>query len=101
MALSRLFQVPVGWLLGVEEEPEPQSVDFSPEQLKLLEEILGRYQRAEPEELSEGQRKQVEELVGRLPKKRRWWPWAAAGLAALVIAVGGVCLLYTSDAADD
>ena len=45
VALSRLFQVPVGWLLGVEEEPEPQSVDFSPEQLKLLEEILGRYQR--------------------------------------------------------
>ena len=41
VALSRLFQVPVGWLLGVEEEPEPQSVDFSPEQLKLLEEIFG------------------------------------------------------------
>lgn len=86
VALSRLFQVPVGWLLGVEEEPEPQSVDFSPEQLKLLEEILGRYQRAEPEELSEGQRKQVEELVGRPPKKRRQWPWV---LAVLVIAVGG------------
>lgn len=86
VALSRLFQVPVGWLLGVEEEPEPQSVDFSPEQLKLLEEILGRYQRAEPEELSEGQRKQVEELVGRPPKKRRRWPWV---LAVLVIAVGG------------
>ena len=79
VALSRLFQVPVGWLLGVEEEPEPQSVDFSPEQLKLLEEILGRYPRTEPEELSEGQREQVEELVGQSTKKRRWWPWAAAG----------------------
>ena len=100
VALSRLFQVPVGWLLGVEEEPEPQSVDFSPEQLKLLEEILGRYQRAEPEELSEGQRKQVEELVGRPSKKRRWWPWAAAGLAALVIAVGGVTLFQRLDQMD-
>lgn len=100
MALSRLFQVPVGWLLGVEEEPEPQSVDFSPEQLKLLEEILGRYPRAEPEELSEGQRKQVEELVGRPTKKRRWWPWVAAGLAALVIAMGGVTLFQRLDQMD-
>ena len=94
VALSRLFQVPVGWLLGVEEEPEPQSVDFSPEQLKLLEEILGRYQRAEPEELSEGQRKQVEELVGRPPKKRRRWPWV---LAVLVTAVGGWSLFQRLD----
>lgn len=94
VALSRLFQVPVGWLLGVEEEPEPQSVDFSPEQLKLLEEILGRYQRTEPEELSEGQRKQVEELVGRPPKKRRRWPWV---LAVLVIAVGGWTLFQRLD----
>lgn len=94
VALSRLFQVPVGCLLGVEEEPEPQSVDFSPEQLKLLEEILGRYQRAEPEELSEGQRKQVEELVGRPPKKRRRWPWV---LAVLVIAVGGWTLFQRLD----
>ncbi len=94
VALSRLFQVPVGWLLGVEEEPEPQSVDFSPEQLKLLEEILGRYQRAEPGELSEGQRKQVEELVGRPPKKRRRWPWV---LAVLVIAVGGWTLFQRLD----
>lgn len=84
----------MGWLLGVEEEPEPQSVDFSPEQLKLLEEILGRYQRAEPEELSEGQRKQVEELVGRPPKKRRRWPWV---LAVLVIAVGGWTLFQRLD----
>lgn len=100
VALSRLFQVPVGWLLGVEEEPEPQSVDFSPEQLKLLEEILGRYPRAEPEELTEGQRKQVEELVGRPTKKRRWWPWAAAGLAALGIAAGGVTLFQRLDQMD-
>ena len=43
VALSRLFQVPVGWLLGVEEVPE--AAEFSEDQLKLLEELLGRYQR--------------------------------------------------------
>lgn len=63
VALSRLFQVPVGWLLGVEEVPE--ATEFSEDQLKLLEELLGRYQRAEQAELSQGQRAQVEALVGR------------------------------------
>ena len=90
VALSRRFQVPVGWLLGVEEEPERQSADFSPEQLKLLEEILNRYQRAEPEELSPGQREQVAELVrqGGAPKpksKRRRWARIAAAVAVLVV----------------
>ena len=61
---------------------------------------MGRYQRTEPEELSEGQRKQVEELVGQSTKKRRWWPWAAAGLAALMIAVGGVTLFQRLDQMD-
>ena len=65
----------MGWLLGVEEEPEPQSVDFSPEQLKLLEEILGRYQRAEPEELSEGQRKRSEERRVGKECRSRWSPY--------------------------
>ena len=50
VALSRLFQVPVGWLQGVEEVPE--ATEFSEDQLKLLEELLGRYQRAEQAELS-------------------------------------------------
>ena len=85
VALSRLFQVPVGWLLGVEEESPAAGQDFSPEQLKLLEEILGRYRQAEPETLTEGQREQVENLVReRLDKKkskRRRWPWALAVLA--------------------
>ena len=85
VALSRLFQVPVGWLLGVEEEPSAAGQEFSPEQLKLLEEILGRYQQAEPETLSQGQQEQVEHLVqerlARKPRRRRW-PWV---LAALVL----------------
>ena len=40
VALSRLFKVTVGWLLGVEEVPE--AAEFSEDQLKLLEELLGR-----------------------------------------------------------
>ena len=82
VALSRLFQMPVGWLLGVEEAGPKQ--DFSPEQLKLLEEILGRCRQAEPEALTGGQRRQVEELVReRLGEKkpRRRWLWALAALA--------------------
>ncbi len=85
VALSRLFQVPVGWLLGVEEVPE--ATEFSEDQLKLLEELLGRYQRAEQAELSQGQRAQVEALVGeRLSgsrRLRRRWPWALAALAVV------------------
>lgn len=85
VALSRLFQVPVGWLLGVEEVPE--ATEFSEDQLKLLEELLGRYQRVEQAELSQGQRAQVEALVGeRLSgsqRPRRRWPWALAALAVV------------------
>lgn len=85
VALSRLFQVPVGWLLGVEEVPE--ATEFSEDQLKLLEELLGRYQRAEQAELSQGQRAQVEALVEeRLSgsgRPRRRWPWVLAALAVV------------------
>ena len=110
VALSRLFQVPVGWLLGVEEEPPRSEPEFSPEQMKLLEEILGRYQRAEPEELTSGQRKQVEELVRErekvqekaqegknAPKRGKLlcrWPWA---LAVLAVAAAGWSLFDRLD----
>lgn len=84
VALSRLFQVPVGWLLGVE---DPEAAEFSEDQLKLLEELLGRYQRAEQAELSQGQRAQVEALVEeRLSgsgRPRRRWPWVLAALAVV------------------
>lgn len=53
VALSRLFGVSVGWLLGVEEEPgggEPSGKEAAPsggeltaEQLRLVEEIAARY----------------------------------------------------------
>lgn len=46
IALSRLFQVSVGWLLGVEEQPQPQpeTPQISEELLWKIEEVVRRYQ---------------------------------------------------------
>ena len=43
VALSRLFGVSVGWLLGVEEEAAPGGRELGKEQLALVEEIAARY----------------------------------------------------------
>lgn len=43
VALSRLFDVSVGWLLGVEEEAAPGGGELSEKQLALVEEIAARY----------------------------------------------------------
>ena len=75
VALSRLFSVSVGWLLGVEEDTsEPEEAPAPPDeltetQLKMVEEIVGRYLAAQPK-----------------PKKRRRWPYAI--LALLVLWLG-------------
>lgn len=74
VALSRLFHVSVGWLLGVEEEqpeapsPETGSGELSEAQLRMVEEIVDRYLAAQPK-----------------PKKRRLWPYVLAALAVLYI----------------
>lgn len=44
IALSRLFGVSVGWLLGVEEQPEKQADELTESQLKMVEEIVKQYQ---------------------------------------------------------
>lgn len=44
IAMSRLFGVSVGWLLGVEEIPAAQPDELSETQLKTVEEIVKRYQ---------------------------------------------------------
>ena len=57
VALAKLFAVPVGWLLGVEEETEAESAAEAPEdsgelnekQMKMVEEIVGRYLAAQPQ----------------------------------------------------
>lgn len=54
IALSRLFSVSVGWLLGVEEDapsPAPEvadQVDWEQRQEQLVEDVLRRYQAAQP-----------------------------------------------------
>lgn len=58
IALSRRFGVSVGWLLGVEEPPRasdadaesaPETGELTEDQLKMVEEIVGRYTAALPE----------------------------------------------------
>ena len=49
IALSRLFGVSVGWLLGVEEQPEKQGDELTEAQLKMVEEIVKRYQPSAPQ----------------------------------------------------
>ena len=69
IALSKLFGVSVGALLGVEEDaPPPQErSELTEAQLKMVEEIVNRYLAAQPK-----------------PKPRRKWPWVLAGFAVLM-----------------
>lgn len=73
IALSRLFAVPVGWLLGVEEKaessPQPEwNGELTDAQLKMVEEIVGRYLSAQS-----------------VPKKRRSWLYGAAVIILVVV----------------
>ena len=84
IALSRLFGVSVGWLLGVEEATEAnEAEDASTDTGSALNATAG--------ELTEAQLKIVEEIVNRytaaLPQpKRRRWPFVLAGVV-LVFAI--------------
>lgn len=79
VALSRIFSVPVGWLLGVEEElPEgsaPENGELTETQLQMVKEIVDGYLAARPEPEPTP-----------LPKRRRW-PWVLATVAAVVLIV--------------
>ena len=89
IALSRLFGVSVGWLLGVEEPPQddgaedadadagsavPETGELTETQLKMVEEIVARYTAALPQPPS---------------RRRRKWLKAAVIAAALCL-VGGL-----------
>ena len=82
IALSRLFGVSVGWLLGVEEPqtdgaenagadpgsvPETGSGELTEVQLNMVEEIVERYTAALPK-----------------PRRRRW-PFVLAGLVLIIV----------------
>ena len=89
VALSRLFGVSVGWLLGVEDPPPESAAPESPPadsgelteaQLQMVEEIVSRYIAAQP------------------AAKPRWkWPWV---LAALVLALAVFSLFRRLDRVD-
>lgn len=72
VALSKIFAVPVGWLLGVEEPEQetPQSDEMTQAQLDMVEEIVRRYQQAQP-----------------APQRRRRWPWVLAAVILVVVLV--------------
>lgn len=83
IALSRLFGVSVGWLLGVEEPPQddgadaesaPEAGELTEAQLRMVEEIVARYTAALPKPPS---------------RRRRKWLKAAVIAAALCL-VGGL-----------
>ena len=74
IALSRIFSVPVGWLLGVEEDIPAQECasggELTEEQLRMVQEIVDRYLEARP---------QPE------PAKRRKWPFVLAAVVLIVV----------------
>ena len=80
--LGREFGVPVGWLLG-EEDGRPE---LTAEQLRMVEEIVGRYLDARPAVLPrEAEPEEGGEPEPPKPKRRRWPRVLAAGAAALVV----------------
>lgn len=79
VALSRIFAVPVGWLLGVEDgsedgEDAPRwDGELTEAQLKMVQEIVERYIAAQPKPAA--------------PPKRRRWPWVLAAAVLIVVFV--------------
>ena len=81
VALSRIFSVTVGWLLGVEEPAAPEGEgagdgpgELTREQLAMVEEIVSRYLAARAGEV--------------LPKKRRTVFKLAVGIGVVCLAAG-------------
>lgn len=84
--LSREFSVSIDWLLGEGDE----SKELTPEQLRMVEEIVGRYLAAQPVPEPAAQEIDPEGESETGPAGVRWlkrWGLAWAGLAALVAIV--------------
>ena len=83
IALSRIFSVSVGWLLGEEtQEADPEERELTEEQLNMVQEIVDRYLAAQPKPE---------------PPGRRRWPWVLGAVAALVVIVAFVNLFDRMD----
>ena len=90
--LSREFSVSVGWLLG-EEDGAPERPELTAEQLRMVEEIVGRYIAARPESAPapEGKEPRPEPKASR---KRRRWPYVLA-CAAVAVLIGVFSNLFS------
>ena len=94
IALSRLFSVSVGWLLGEEDETgaEGPAPELNETQLAMVEEIAARYLAAlpQPEAAPPGgegkQPKPEPESQPERPRRRRW-PRVLAGCGMAVLAI--------------
>ena len=80
IALSKLFSVSVGWLLGTEEETSPQNGASAEEQLNMLEEVVRRYQPVQPEN-----------------RKNQWLPILTAGAAVLALLLSVISLFRSAN----
>lgn len=79
IAMSRLFGVSVGWLLGLEEDRQPPREEtFSEKQLEILEELLKSHRPPQP-----------------VPQSRVPWILSAVGICAALI-LGTVALSRTN-----
>lgn len=81
IALSRLFGVSVGWLLGVEENSPRQEEELTDTQLKMVEEIVKRYQPARE-----------------AGKKKSHWEF---GIPLLAVALAAAALIFSFARKDD
>ena len=72
--LSREFSVSVGWLLG-EEDERSEKRELTAEQLRMVEEIVGRYLSARPAATENSEK----ERPGRWMRNRKRQPKSAAG----------------------
>lgn len=73
IALSKLFSVSVGWLLGVEEDAASRQTEpdtLNQDQLDMVEEIVHRYIEAQHQ-----------------PKPRRKWPWILVACILVVVLI--------------
>ena len=93
--LSREFSVSVGWLLG-EEDERLEKPELTAEQLRMVEEIVGRYLAARPaqntvilRETAEAPQSEADGQEGEKPRRRRWPYVLGAAAAAAVLAVFG------------
>ena len=77
IAMSRLFGVSVGWLLGVEEQPEAQEATVSEKEIEVLEQIVRKYH---------------------VPQKRRFgWLSISISLVAVIVSLVAVSKVNSYD----